>query len=281
MMQVFAKEVENDFKVDPFLNASLFKQGTELVALQRDNLEMGNIAPQDISKQIPAWSILTSAYLFRDANHLSDVLVERPRRPVQEAGRGAGEDQDPRADLLRHAAGGAEAEQEDQYAGRPGRRQAAHAAGRRLAAPRPLARREPDADGLRRGLHRPADRRDRRPGQPAAERAEHEVLRGDVADRADLAPRRLRPAGGEPEDLERHVAGAAEGLPGRRRQGDRVERRRAPEARGRSSPTASASRACRSTSPTRTPSARTRRRCTSPPTRRRNGRRGCWRRSTR
>jgi TRAP-type C4-dicarboxylate transport system substrate-binding protein len=71
MMQMFAKEVEKDFKVDLFLNASLFKQGTELVALQRDNLEMGNIAPQDISKQIPAWSILTSAYLFRDANHLS------------------------------------------------------------------------------------------------------------------------------------------------------------------------------------------------------------------
>jgi TRAP-type C4-dicarboxylate transport system substrate-binding protein len=71
MMQIFAKEVENDFKVDLFLNASLFKQGTELVALQRDNLEIGNIAPQDISKQIPAWSILTSAYLFRDANHLS------------------------------------------------------------------------------------------------------------------------------------------------------------------------------------------------------------------
>ncbi len=71
MMQIFAKEVEGDFKVDLFLNASLFKQGTELVALQRDNLEMGNIAPQDISKQISAWSILTSAYLFRDANHLS------------------------------------------------------------------------------------------------------------------------------------------------------------------------------------------------------------------
>jgi len=32
---------------------------------------MGNIAPQDISKQLPAWSILTSAYLFRDANHLN------------------------------------------------------------------------------------------------------------------------------------------------------------------------------------------------------------------
>ena len=70
MIQMFAKEVEGDFKVEPYLNGSLFKQGTELVALQRDNLEMGNIAPQDISKQIPSWSILTSAYLFRDAHHL-------------------------------------------------------------------------------------------------------------------------------------------------------------------------------------------------------------------
>jgi len=71
MIQMFAKEVEGDFKVEPYLNGSLFKQGTELVALQRDNLEMGNIAPQDISKQLPAWSLLTAAYLFRDANHLA------------------------------------------------------------------------------------------------------------------------------------------------------------------------------------------------------------------
>lgn len=71
MVRMLAKDVAGDFNVEPFLNASLFKQGTELVALQRDNLEMGNIAPQDISKQIPAWSILTSAYLFRDADHLA------------------------------------------------------------------------------------------------------------------------------------------------------------------------------------------------------------------
>jgi TRAP-type C4-dicarboxylate transport system substrate-binding protein len=70
MIQMFAKEIEADFKVEAFYNGSLFKQGTELVALQRNNLEMGNIAAQDISNQLPAWSILTSAYLFRDANHL-------------------------------------------------------------------------------------------------------------------------------------------------------------------------------------------------------------------
>ena len=71
MIKMFAKDVEADFNIEPYYNGSLYKQGTELVALQRDNLEMGNIAPQDISKQVPAWSILTSAYLFRDAHHLN------------------------------------------------------------------------------------------------------------------------------------------------------------------------------------------------------------------
>jgi len=71
MVRMLAKDVEADFTIEPFYGGTLFKQGTELVALQRDNLEIGNVAPQDISKQVPAWSILTSAYLFRDANHVN------------------------------------------------------------------------------------------------------------------------------------------------------------------------------------------------------------------
>jgi TRAP-type C4-dicarboxylate transport system substrate-binding protein len=70
MIRMIAKDVSADFNIEPHYMGSLFKQGTELVALQRDNLELGNIAPQDIAKQITAWSILSSAYLFRDANHL-------------------------------------------------------------------------------------------------------------------------------------------------------------------------------------------------------------------
>ena len=70
MVRMLAKAVEGDFKIEPYFGATLFKQGTELVALQRDNLELGNIAPQDISKQMPAWSVLTSAYTFRDAGHV-------------------------------------------------------------------------------------------------------------------------------------------------------------------------------------------------------------------
>ena len=70
MIKMFAKEIEADYKVEAHLNSTLFRQGTELVALQRDNLELGNIAPQDFAKQVPAWSLLTAAYLFRDPAHL-------------------------------------------------------------------------------------------------------------------------------------------------------------------------------------------------------------------
>src|SRR5882672_1001672 len=68
--KAFASAIQKDFELQPYWLNSLFKQGTELVALQRGNLEMANLAPQDISKQIPAWSLMTSAYLFRDADHM-------------------------------------------------------------------------------------------------------------------------------------------------------------------------------------------------------------------
>jgi tripartite ATP-independent transporter DctP family solute receptor len=71
MTKMLAEDIKNDFTLDAYYGGNLFKQGTELVAIQRGNLQMGNIAPQDISKQIPAWSVLTSAYLFRDAAHLT------------------------------------------------------------------------------------------------------------------------------------------------------------------------------------------------------------------
>jgi TRAP-type transport system periplasmic protein len=66
--------IKDDFQFEPFWGNTLFKQGTELVAMQRGNLEMCNLAPADISKQVPAWSLMTSAYLFRDADHLKKVF---------------------------------------------------------------------------------------------------------------------------------------------------------------------------------------------------------------
>ncbi|MGE7470041.1 TRAP transporter substrate-binding protein DctP [Bosea sp. NPDC003192] len=75
MMKRFGEAIKDDFTLQPYYGGNLFKQGTELVAMQRNNLEMGNIAPQDVSNQIPAWSIVTSAYLFRDAAHLKKVFA--------------------------------------------------------------------------------------------------------------------------------------------------------------------------------------------------------------
>jgi TRAP-type C4-dicarboxylate transport system substrate-binding protein len=69
--KAFAAAMKDDFELEPYWTNSLFKQGTELVALQRENLELCNLAPADISKQVPAWSLMTSAYLFRDYAHLN------------------------------------------------------------------------------------------------------------------------------------------------------------------------------------------------------------------
>jgi TRAP-type C4-dicarboxylate transport system substrate-binding protein len=72
--KAFALTMKDDIVFEPYWGNTLFKQGTELVALQRGNLEMCNLAPADISKQIPAWSLMTSAYLFRDSDHLKKVF---------------------------------------------------------------------------------------------------------------------------------------------------------------------------------------------------------------
>src|SRR5262249_52919549 len=73
--KAFADAMKNDIDFEPYWNNTLFKQGTELVALQRENLELCNLAPADISKQVPAWSLMTSAYLFRDYDHLKKTFA--------------------------------------------------------------------------------------------------------------------------------------------------------------------------------------------------------------
>lgn len=72
--KAFAAAMKDDIEIEPYWNNTLFKQGAELVALQRDNLDLCNLAPADIAKQIPAWSLMTSAYLFRDYAHLNKTF---------------------------------------------------------------------------------------------------------------------------------------------------------------------------------------------------------------
>ncbi len=78
MLTVFkdelAKTAPGQFDVEIHLNATLFKQGTEPVAMQRGNLDMAMISAQDISKQIPQWSAFTAGYLIRDPDHQKRVF---------------------------------------------------------------------------------------------------------------------------------------------------------------------------------------------------------------
>lgn len=74
MMKQLAEAIGDSYEMELYYGGTLFKQTTEIIAIQRGNLEMGNVAPQDIATQIPAFSILTSAYLFRDAAHMRDFF---------------------------------------------------------------------------------------------------------------------------------------------------------------------------------------------------------------
>jgi TRAP-type C4-dicarboxylate transport system substrate-binding protein len=74
LVQIFAKEIGDAFTFQPYFNGTLFKQGTELVAVQRGNLEMALLPPSDFANQVPAFDILGAAYVVRDAAHLDRIF---------------------------------------------------------------------------------------------------------------------------------------------------------------------------------------------------------------
>lgn len=68
-----------EFEFKSYHGATLFKQGTELTAMQRGNLDMGNLAIFDFYNQVPSTAVLGTPFLFRDYDHMrtvynSDVL---------------------------------------------------------------------------------------------------------------------------------------------------------------------------------------------------------------
>jgi tripartite ATP-independent transporter DctP family solute receptor len=57
-------------KVSVHTASALFRQGTELPAMQRGNLEMASPVTFEIEAQLPEYGVFSAAYLFRDADHL-------------------------------------------------------------------------------------------------------------------------------------------------------------------------------------------------------------------
>ena len=77
MLYVFkdelAKSAPGRFDAQVHHSGTLFRQGAEVVAMQRGNLEMALLSMQDIARQIPEYSIFTAGYLIRDPRHLQKV----------------------------------------------------------------------------------------------------------------------------------------------------------------------------------------------------------------
>jgi TRAP-type C4-dicarboxylate transport system substrate-binding protein len=81
----------NQIRVSVHTASSLFRQGTELPALQRGNLEMASPVTFEIEAQLPEYGALSAAYLFRDADHLiktfrSDIGAEFARDVADKMG---------------------------------------------------------------------------------------------------------------------------------------------------------------------------------------------------
>ena len=84
LTEVFAPAVADFATLEPHWNATLFKQGTELEAIARGNLEMSITSAQELASLIPAWSIFTAGYLHRDAEHQKKVFAADFMNPMKE-----------------------------------------------------------------------------------------------------------------------------------------------------------------------------------------------------
>ncbi len=83
LTEVFGPAVSSFATFEPHWNATLFKQGTELEAIARGNLEMSITSPQELATLIPSWSIFTAGYLLRDAEHQKKVFAADFMEPMK------------------------------------------------------------------------------------------------------------------------------------------------------------------------------------------------------
>lgn len=80
----FAPAVAAFADYQPNYNATLFKQGTELEAIARGNLEMSITSAQELATIFPEFSIFTAGYLHRDADHQVKVFNADFMQPMRQ-----------------------------------------------------------------------------------------------------------------------------------------------------------------------------------------------------
>jgi TRAP-type C4-dicarboxylate transport system substrate-binding protein len=84
LTEVFAPAVADFATFEGHWNASLFKQGTELEAIARGNLEMSITSAQELAVFFPEFSIFTAGYMHRDAAHQVAVFNSELMEPFKQ-----------------------------------------------------------------------------------------------------------------------------------------------------------------------------------------------------
>jgi tripartite ATP-independent transporter DctP family solute receptor len=83
LTEVFAPAVKGFATFEPHWNASLFKQGTELEAISRGNLEMSIASAQELAEFFPEFSVFAAGYVHRDAAHQVSVFNSEFFKPYK------------------------------------------------------------------------------------------------------------------------------------------------------------------------------------------------------
>lgn len=76
-METFKEDIAKanvGIKVETYPSSKLFRQGTEVPAIQRGNLEMSTMNTFEVSQQVPRFGFLNRAYLFKDYDHMIKVM---------------------------------------------------------------------------------------------------------------------------------------------------------------------------------------------------------------
>jgi TRAP-type transport system periplasmic protein len=84
MTEQFGPAVANFADFEGHWNASLFKQGTELEAIARGNLEMSITSAQELAEFFPEFSVFSAGYLHRDAAHQVAVFNSDLFKPFKQ-----------------------------------------------------------------------------------------------------------------------------------------------------------------------------------------------------
>ena len=83
LMTAFKPRVMPFADFEPHWNGTLFRQGTELIALARGNLDMTITSAQQLAEFIPDFSIFTAGYVHRDAAHQVNVFNDPLMQPFK------------------------------------------------------------------------------------------------------------------------------------------------------------------------------------------------------